>query len=203
MGDKGHLYSYLYLMMLTLDNWSTFLGLWSLNCLHSGSQQNLISGRQNTDGSGLAWEPQWDGNRWHDMIKQKDILPSFRRLSQPPHPPFPPGCGLSLTTAQAASWGEKVGSPWCTRKPRCQSSSSRQSPCTSAAPAVLGPATHMRETHLSPCKRGRPALPVTPHAFPGSIQQVLACPYQGEEVAVFRWWYLGFFCTSLTKKGHF
>lgn len=138
-----------YLKTLILNNCSTFLGFQSSNCPQAGHQQDFLSGRQITNVSGWAWEHpgRWKQVKWHDKDRGTH---SFRRSSRP----LPQGRGLSLTTAQAASWGGKAGSPWCTRKPRCQSSSSRQSPCTFVAPAVLGPAMTQEKHTWAPARGG-------------------------------------------------
>jgi hypothetical protein len=124
---ENGIYIILDLKMLC-NNCSFVLGLWSLNCPLLGPNC-LPLGRKTQ----AAWghpvkgkQRRWIGPGAHSFLRQPSL----------PRPRY------SLTTAQAASWGGKAGSLWCIQRPRCRSSSSRLSLCTSAAPAALGPATH-------------------------------------------------------------
>lgn len=164
--QENVIYIVLHLKMLILNNCSTFLGFgaWTVHMLHSNRTFSLWK----TD-HGPAWECPV---RW-EQVKRHSKDRGTHSFLQETARPRSQGRGLSLTTAQAASWGGKAGSPWCTRKPRCRSSSSRQSLCTSAAPAVPGPeTTHGVDTpELLPLLRshhskGQPALLIMPHTLP-------------------------------------
>lgn len=101
-----------------LNNHSIFNGLSSQEIKHRPLRPSLGAPRE----LGTKWK------RWTaPEVTTCTSKPSLTRLS--------------LTTAQAASWGGKAGSLWCTQRPRCRSSSSPQLLCTSAALAVPGPAT--------------------------------------------------------------
>lgn len=213
-GDKGHLYSIilndahniwqlLYLsrsLKLELSTcWvPTSLALWKTD--HRWLKPSL--------GALVRWEQV----KQHD--KAKGPTSSFRRLSQSlplnskphphPHTPGHPRAVVSHSPLHRLPVGEK--------RPEARDaleSQGAKAPVVDRHRVLLllqqfrGLQQRMAETPLSSCKRGQPALPVTPHTFPGSIQEILACLLQDEEVTVFRWWYLGFFCTSLTKKGIF
>lgn len=162
----------LYLTMWLFHNCSVFLGF--------GAPTAQLAGRQITDVSGLDWDHRvtWDRMKCRDKGRDSR-LPSGGQPGSGPSP---------LTTAPAASWGGKAGSPWCTRRPGCQSSSSPRSLCTSAAQAAPGPArTRVWDMpELPPLLRthhrqGKQPPNPTLHP-PSSIWEAMAYPPEGEDV---------------------